>query len=144
MAKTLVITSGSIAKSKKRGPPKSVYKGPLFRQKVLLCESKDFELKIISLKFCLIDSSTVIQPYDQMSLDRLDQKQFRNKIVNEIEQLILKYDKIIFIAGKFYRHLLGSILENKKFDVIHARNYGGFRAKIKEMQTEGSGMLLAS
>lgn len=136
---TLVITSGSIKKSKQKGPAKSVYKGPLFRQIVSLCESKDYELKIISLIYGLIDSTTVINPYNPVSLEHPNLEDFRNKLGKEIEPLIPKYNKILVIAGEFYRQLLGPILDNEKFEIIHARNYGGFRAKVKELQNSSNG-----
>ena len=105
----LLVSCSKIKKKLINVPALMLYNGPVF--KILRNDNATnfFDILIISAKYGLLESTTIISYYDQyMTMDRI--KELSSVITNQLKQIIdtKNYTKIFFNLGKNYR----TILEN--------------------------------
>lgn len=132
--KILVLTSCTAKKiSNEPGPEakaKEMYKGRIFQRVKNLCEAKDWDYKIISAKYGLIDPEEKIKGYNKVLKTQEDVDEIQTDALDDLLDILPSYDKIIVLAGKKYRKVIDPLLDYR-FYVLKSQGYGDLCSKIK-------------
>ena len=113
--KTIVLISCASKKLPHKVKAKDLYTSPLFKYNLEYAKSLNPDkIFILSAKHGLINLNQEIEPYNQ-TLNKMNKKEIQlwaEKVINQLKNASdLKFDKIIFLAGKRYReHLIPNIV----------------------------------
>jgi len=118
--KILIIAGCSKKKLNHAAPAIELNQGQLFKSIKKLVSKNNFDLKILSGKYGLLDGHEVIEPYNEKITKKQDIIRVRKKIITKISQIWRSYDEIIIIMGKNYREVLEPFFD-KKFIIIFDR-----------------------
>jgi len=110
---------------------KEMYKGRLFQTVRKYCEAMKFDYVIFSAKYGLLFPDDEIEGYEKMLKTKEDVRQIQPLVEEKLRPLLHKYDKIIVIAGKTYRDVLQSLMD-ERFFVIKSKGYGDLCRIIKK------------
>ena len=130
MRKILVIAGCSKKKLSNPAPAIDLNQGQLFRSIRKLVIQNQFDLKVLSGKYGLLEPSQVIEPYNQMIKTKNDIIRVREMIAPKIGQIWRDYDMIIVIMGKNYREVLKPFFDSKFYVVYDKRGIGGYKSLI--------------
>ncbi len=128
----LVITNCTVKKLNYPAPAKELYQGPLFKKILKLVEKNNFELKILSAKYGLIDQNKTISPYNKTITNMKEIIKLRKKVIPQLKKIEDNYELIIIIMGRKYRKVLKPLFNNdSKYKMLHdIRGIGGLTSKI--------------
>lgn len=122
----MIITGCSQKKLSYPAPAIDLNQGQLFRSIKKLAKRNDFDIKILSGKYGLLDSNDVISPYNQEIRTKKDILKIKRKIIPKLIKIREYYDLIIVILGKKYLEVIEPLI-NAKFLVIYdKRGRGGY------------------
>ncbi len=128
--KILVIAGCSYKKLLNPAPAIDLNQGQLFKAIRKLTIQNNFDLKILSGKYGLLEPDQFIEPYNQKIKTRADIVRIREIINPKITQIWIDYDMIIVIMGKNYREVLKPFFNNKFYVVYDRRGIGGYKSLI--------------
>ena len=137
--KVLFLAGCSQKKLNYPAPAIELNQGQLFRGIKKLTMSNNFDLKILSGKYGLLDSNEVISPYNQKIRTKKDILRIRRKIFPKMLKTIERYDLIIVIMGKNYREVIEPLFNNKFIIIYDKRGIGGYLSLISwfnKLQTD--------
>ena len=130
--KILILAGCSQKKLNYPAPVIELNQGQLFRGIKKLARSNNFDLKILSGKYGLLDSNEIISPYNQKIRTKKDILRIRRKIFPKMLKTIERYDLIIVVMGKNYREVIEPLF-NEKFIIIYdKRGIGGYLSLISK------------
>ncbi|MEA3248410.1 MAG: hypothetical protein U9Q73_01765 [Nanoarchaeota archaeon] len=121
-----IIASCSQKKLNHKAPAIELNQGQLFRSIKKLAAKNNFDVKILSGKYGLLDPATIIEPYNQKITSKRQILDISLKISVKINQVIKDYDKIIVIMGSNYRKVLEPFYTDKFIIVFDKRGIGGY------------------
>jgi len=121
-----IIAGCSQKKLPYKAPAIELNQGQLFRSIRKLAIKNNFDMKILSGKYGLLDPATIIEPYNQKIRSKKDILDISLKISDKINQVIKDYDKIIVIMGSDYRKVLEPFFNEKFIVVFDKRGIGGY------------------
>ncbi len=130
MNKVLVLAGCSQKKLNYPAPAIELNQGQLFRGIKKLTMSNNFDLKILSGKYGLLDPNEVITPYNQKIRTTKDILRIRRKIFPKMLRTIERYDLIIVIMGKNYREVIEPLFNDKFIIIYDKRGIGGYLSLI--------------
>jgi len=131
----LVITSCS--KTKKSDSPgdempaEELYQGRLVQNTRGLCKATGWDHRIISAKYGLVEPEEVISPYEETLESVEDSENLRPKVLPELAEILDDYDRILVIAGKYYRRVIEPLYDNR-VHILNSAGYPVLCSKIKE------------
>lgn len=128
--KVLVITGCSKKKLEHKAAAKDLNQGTFFKKSKKLAKVNNFDLKILSGKYGLLDPNKIIEPYDQKIRTKADIERIRKQVSPRIDKLKGEYDIIILIMGKTYRRVMKYFIDNT-FRIIY--NEKGIFGYIKQL-----------
>jgi len=128
--KILVLTGCSQRKLCYPAPAIELNQGQLFRGIKKLARSNNFDLKILSGKYGLLDSNEIISPYNQKISTKKDILRIRRKSFPKLFRAIERYDLIIVIMGKNYREVIEPVFNDKFIVIYDKRGIGGYLSLI--------------
>lgn len=128
MKKILVIAGCSKKKLSNPAPAIDLNQGQLFRSIRKLVIQNQFDLKVLSGKYGLLEPNQVIAPYNQMIKTKADIIRVRKMINPKMEKIWRDYDVIIVIMGKNYREVLKPFFDNRFYAVYDKRGIGGYKS----------------
>jgi len=79
--------------------------GTFFKKSKKLAKINNFDLKILSGKYGLLDPEMVIEPYNQKIRTKSDIERIRKQVSPIIDRIKEEYDLIILIMGKTYNSI---------------------------------------
>ena len=133
--KVLVLTGCTKSKTGYNAQTKtnadSLYTGRLFKAVKLYVKLRNFDLKIISAKYGLIDSDERIEGYEQALKTQKDIDRIKPQVTDRLTQILEKYDTVLVIAGKKYRKTLEDVWDDR-FIYLKA---GGYALMVKKVHT---------
>jgi hypothetical protein len=125
--KTLVIVTCVKKKRKGRHKAKDLYISDLFKKMRHYAETNNYDWRIISAKHGLIDPETIIESYEDESLDQFKllhgrrtdklktkKETLRKKIEVQLKPTLEDYERIILMCGKNYRDVILPFLKGKE------------------------------
>jgi len=122
----VIITGCSQKKLNYLAPAIDLNQGQLFKSIKKLAKRNNFDLKILSGKYGLLDPNDVISPYNQKIRTKKDILKIRRKVIPKLIEIHEDYDLIIVILGKKYLEVIEPLI-SVKFLVIHdKRGIGGY------------------
>ena len=140
--KVLVLAGCSQKKLNYPAPAIELNQGQLFRGIKKLTMSNNFDLKILSGKYGLLDSNEIIAPYNQKIRTKKDILIIRRKIFSKMLKTTKIYDLIIVIMGKNYREVIEPLF-NERFIIIYdKRGIGGYLSLISKFNKLSTNQLL--
>lgn len=142
MNKVLVLAGCSQKKLDYPAPAIELNQGQLFRGIKKLTISNNFDLKILSGKYGLLESNEVIAPYNQKIRTKKDILRIRRKIFPKMLKTIERYDLIIIIMGKNYREVIEPLFNNKFIIIYDKRGIGGYLSLISRFNKLHTDQLL--
>ncbi len=89
-----------------------------------MAKRNNFDLKILSGKYGLLDSNDVISPYNQKIRTKKDILKIRRKVIPKLIKIQEDYDVIIVILGKKYLEVIKPLI-SVKFLVIYDKRGRG-------------------
>ena len=95
-----------------------LYQGQLFKKVKKFAKNNNFDLKIISAKYGLINSEKIIEPYDKKIINLNDINKLRKIVLPKFLELIKYYDIILIIMGFKYREIFNRL---KKRNIIFVK-----------------------
>ncbi|MHA1232446.1 MAG: DUF6884 domain-containing protein [Candidatus Helarchaeota archaeon] len=130
--KVLVITSCS---KKKRNNAKNIraidlYEGDFFRLVVKFAKYNNFDLKIISSKYGLINPEDKISSYNMIIKSNESIQKLRERVIPKLKNIIKNYDKILLLLGANYRKVIEPIMTDKFITFFDKRGLGGYKSLI--------------
>ena len=128
--KILVLAGCSQKKLNYPAPAIKLNQGQLFRGIKKLSISNNFDLKILSGRYGLLDSNEIISPYNQKIRTKKDILRIRRKIFPKMLKTIERYDLIIVIMGKNYREVIEPLFNDKFIVIYDKRGIGGYLSLI--------------
>ena len=133
--KILVLTSCSLKKRKSKEPLKAneLYKGDFFMKVRDFAFKYDFDLKIISAKYALIDSDEKISFYNVRIKNQEDIERLRKMVGPKIKKIEPLYDKILLIMGEDYKKIIEPFRNDKFLNFFDNRGLGGYKALMKDL-----------
>ena len=142
MNKVLVLAGCSQKKLDYPAPAIELNQGQLFRGIKKLSISNNFDLKILSGKYGLLESNEVIAPYNQKIRTKKDILRIRRKIFPKMLKTIERYDLIIIIMGKNYREVVEPLFNDKFIIIYDKRGIGGYLSLISRFNKLHTNQLL--
>ena len=132
--KILVLTSCSLKKKKTKSAiaAKELYKGDFFKKVKNFASLNNFDLKIISAKYGLVDSNDFISYYDLQIKRKSDIENLRKIVIPKMEKIIPLYDKILVIMGENYKKIVMSPSDKFLF-FYDNRGLGGYKALMNDL-----------
>lgn len=124
--KICIIAGCSQKKLNYAAPAIELNQGQLFRSIKKLAAKNNFDMKILSGKYGLLDPARIIDPYNQKIRTKRDILDLSLKIKQKLEQTIKDYDKIIIIMGSNYRKVLEPFYNDKFYIIFDKRGIGGY------------------
>ena len=114
-SKTLVITgcSKSKAETDVPVPARELYTGQLFKSVKRYTEEMNFPFYVISAKYGLISSDTMVEKYDKVLRTAADVEFIRPQVEQELLKILPEFDSVLVIAGENYRKTLAKIVDDK-------------------------------
>lgn len=134
--KKLLITGCSKKKSNIPGRAKDVYQGQIFKKCLELATKKNYDLRILSAKYGILNPNTIIYAYENVIKNKTDVTNLFNLIHDKFEALQSQYQKILVVMGKKYRDVIESWFD-ERFEIMEGRDYCDYVKKIKERIMEG-------
>ena len=137
--KVLVLAGCSQKKLNYPAPAIELNQGQLFRGIKKLTMSNNFDLKILSGKYGLLDSNEIIAPYNQKIRTKKDILRIRRRIFPKMLKTTEIYDLIIVIMGKNYREVIEPLFNDKFIIIYDKRGIGGYLSLISwfnKLQTD--------
>lgn len=101
--------------------------GQLFKAIKKLTTQNQFDIKILSGKFGILEKNQIIEPYNQKIKTKADIKRVREMVIPKVLHIWRQYDQIILIMGKKYREVLTPFFDNKWYVVYDVRGIGGYK-----------------
>ena len=130
MSKILIIAGCSQKKLLNPAPAIELNQGQLFKAIRKLAIKNQFDLKILSGKYGLLEPDQIIEPYNQKIKTKADIKRVREIVNPTITQIWRDYGIIIVIMGKNYREVLKPFFDNKFYVVFDKRGIGGYKSLL--------------
>jgi len=130
MKKILVIAGCSQKKSLNPACAIDLNQGQLFKGIRKLAFQNQFDLKILSGKYGLLEPDQIIETYNQKIKTKADIFRVRELINPKIAQIWRDYKLIIVIMGKNYREVFSPFFDNKFYVVYDKRGIGGYKSLI--------------
>lgn len=137
--KICIIAGCSQKKLNYAAPAHDLNQGQLFKSIKKLAIKNNFDLKILSGKYGLLDGIEIIGPYNQKIRTKKDISEIRSKVLPTLKYIWKKYDTIIVIMGKNYRIVLEPYLDKKFIIVFDKRGIGGYLSllsRYNKLQTK--------
>jgi len=130
----LVLTSCSFKKKhvKSAIKAKELYEGDFFKKVKNFASLNNFDLKIISAKYGLVDSNDSISYYDLQIRKKSDIENLRKIVIPKMEKIIPLYDKILVIMGENYKKIVMSPSDKFLF-FYDNRGLGGYKALMNDL-----------
>lgn len=129
----LLITGCTSKKLNHAAPAKYLYQGVLFKKLRRIVKQNNFDLKILSAKYGLLDSDVLIKPYDKIIKNEEDIIKLREMVLPKLKSIEDDYETIILVMGKKYRDVLKPMFENEKYKMIYdSRGIGGLTSKLNK------------
>lgn len=131
----LVLTSCS--KSKKTDDPNAelpaeeLYQGRLVQNTRNLCKSTNWDHRIISAKYGLVEPGETISPYERTLNSMEDAEELKSEVIPELAEILGDFDHILVIAGKHYREVIEPLYDNR-FEILNSAGYPVLCKKIKD------------
>ena len=142
MNKVLVLAGCSQKKLDYPAPAIDLNQGQLFRGIKKLSISNNFDLKILSGKYGLLESNEVIAPYNQKIRTKKYILRIRRKMFPKMLKTIERYDLIIVIMGKNYRKVVEPLFNDKFIIIYDKRGIGGYLSLISRFNKLHTNQLL--
>ncbi len=122
----MIIAGCSQKKLNYPAPAIELNQGQLFKSIKKLAKSHNFDLKILSGKYGLLDSNQIISPYNQRIRVKKDVLRIRRIITPNLIKIHKDYDLIIVILGKKYLEVIEPLIDNKFLILYDRRGIGGY------------------
>ncbi|MBA7467105.1 hypothetical protein ES707_02301 [subsurface metagenome] len=122
----MIIAGCSQKKLNCAAPAIELNQGQLFRSIKKLAKAHNFDLKILSGKYGLLDSDQIISPYNQKIRTKKDVLRVRRIITPRLIEIHDYYDLIIVILGKKYLEVIEPLIDNKFLILYDRRGIGGY------------------
>lgn len=104
-----------------------MYQGPFFRSVTFFVEKMNYDFKILSAKYGLVDPDKELEPYDKIIKYKKDIEYLKKITHNLIISLLNEYDKIILLMGKKYVRVFEDFIPNPKIlTFVDHQGNGGF------------------
>ncbi|MHA1327029.1 MAG: DUF6884 domain-containing protein [Promethearchaeota archaeon] len=128
--KILVITSCSEKKEKNAKNIRAIdlYKGDFFRLVLKFVKNNNFDLKIISSKYGLINPEDRISSYNMTIKNYESIRKLREKVIPKLKTIINNYEKILLFMGNNYRKVIEPIINDKFITFFDNRGLGGYKS----------------
>ena len=126
MEKILIITSCSFKKRNYKTNASDLYKGHLFKKVKKFARSNNFDFKIVSAKYGLLNPKDIIEPYDRTISNKKDVLNLQKKVISELLGSISNYKFVLIIVGSKYRKVLEPINKKNMYYVINHKGIGGY------------------
>ena len=140
--KILIIAGCSQKKLPHPSPAIDPNQGQLFKSIKRIAFQNNFDLKILSGKYGLLEPNQVIAPYNQKIQTKADIRRIQNLIKNKISKVWRSYDLIITIMGKKYVEVLRPYLDSKFYVVFDRRGIGGYLSQVSHFSKLQTSQLL--
>ena len=124
--KILVLAGCSKRKLDHPAPAGKLNQGTLFKKSRKLAKLNEFDLKILSGKYGLLDPEECIAPYNQKIRTKADIERIKGKVQGHLLTLWQQYDVIITVLGKKYEDVLSPVLDNKFRCLYHQKGLFGY------------------
>ncbi len=124
--KVVVIAGCSKKKLTCPAPAIDLNQGQLFKMIKKLITQNNFDLKILSGKYGLVEPTEILEPYNQKITTQADIKRVREMITRKLCQVWRNYDLILVIMGGRYREVIKPFFDNKFHVVFDKRGIGGY------------------
>lgn len=131
LEKVLVITSCSKKKRSYKTTASDMYQGQLFKMVKKFAKTNNFDFKILSAKYGLLNPDEIIKPYDKKLKNNEDIKILQKDLIFKWNNLSVPYDFVLLIMGKYYRGVF-EVLDQEK--IIYFRSYNGIGGLLKIMK----------
>ncbi|MHA2036859.1 MAG: DUF6884 domain-containing protein [Promethearchaeota archaeon] len=140
--KVAVIAGCSQKKLSLPAPAIELNQGQLFRSIKKLTFQNNFDLKILSGKYGLLEPDQIIEPYNQKIKTKADILRIREKIIVKLCQIWRDYEIIIIIMGGNYRQVLKPFFDNKFYVIFDKRGIGGYLSTVSRYRKLKTDQLL--
>jgi cytoplasmic iron level regulating protein YaaA (DUF328/UPF0246 family) len=130
--KVLVIASCSKKKLDHPAPAVKLNQGTFFKKSRKLAKVHDFDLKILSGKYGLLDPNQIISPYNQKIQLKKDIERIRKLISLKIDRIKQEYDLIILIMGKTYQKVFKFFIDNRFRILYHPKGIFGYISMLNK------------
>ncbi len=141
-SKILIIAGCSQKKLPHLAPAIELNQGQLFKSIKRVAFQNNFDLKILSGKYGLLEPNQVIAPYNQKIQTKADIRRIQNLIKDKISKVWRSYDLIITIMGKRYVEVLKPYLDSKFYVVFDKRGIGGYLSQVSHFSKLQTSQLL--
>ncbi|KKK42994.1 hypothetical protein LCGC14_1346110 [marine sediment metagenome] len=111
-------------------PAIELNQGQLFRSIKNLVAQNNFDLKILSGKYGILEPDQIIKPYNQKIKTQADIIREREEIIIKLCQIWRDYDIILVIMGGKYRQVIQPFFDNKFYVVFNKRGIGGYLSVV--------------
>lgn len=131
MSNIVLITACGSKKEDKPAPAGKLYKSPRIRYLYKKAKELKVPFYILSAKYGLINSDTIIQPYDQIMT-----KERAQELLSQVKEELKNFEIIVFYSGgsrKEYRELVELACNElgKKLVIFGYKNMGDIRKTEK-------------
>jgi len=140
--KILIIVGCSQKKLPHPAPAIDLNQGQLFKSVKKVALQNQFDLKILSGKYGLLNPDEIIEPYNQKIKTKADVKRIQDLIKSKIVHIWRKYDIILTIMGKKYQEVLKPYLDNKFYIIFDKRGIGGYLSQVSHFSKLQTSQLL--
>ncbi len=122
----MIIAGCSQKKFNYAAPAIELNQGQLFKSIKKLAKAHNFDLKILSGKYGLLDPNQIISPYNQKIRTKQDVLRVRRIITPKLIEIYRDYDLIIVMLGKKYLEVIEPLIDNKFLILYDRRGIGGY------------------
>lgn len=133
MEKILIITSCSAKKRDYKTKASDLYQGQLFKLAKKFARINNFDFKIISAKYGLIEPDLFIEPYDQTISNKRDVLLLQKLMFQKFKRLTQEYDIVLIIMGLKYREIINKKDFKNVFYIVDKRGIGGYKNLLKNL-----------
>jgi len=103
---------------------REMYQGTLFKKVKTYAETMNFDYKIISAQYGLLEPNDPIMKYNKRLRTNGDVESIRPEVEEKLVNQLSPYKTIVVIAGEKYRDVLFNLFFDERFVFIKARGIG--------------------
>lgn len=133
MEKILIITNCSAKKRNYKTKASDLYQGQLFKKVKKFARSNNFDFKIISAKYGLLNPYDIIEPYDKTISSKKDIFSLQKLVLPKFKNFLHLYDFIIVIMSFKYREIINIANYSNVFYLVDQRGIGGYKNLISKL-----------
>ncbi len=126
MEKILIVTSCSAKKRNYKTKAIDLYQGHLFKKIKKFARVNNFDLKILSAKYGLLNPNSIIEPYNFTISNKKDVLNLQKKVISELLVSISNYKIVLIIMGSKYRKVIEPIDKENIYYIINHKGLGGY------------------